>query len=281
MGLARTLLLGMHPVFHPFGHEVPAYGVLFVAALAASLSCSIVAAPRFQLDRRRWCIIALAALASGLVGAKLGSVFLEGAKLFAPVGFTCVAGLVAGAAVLAVVARLTRQSVPAALDVGAVAAALGLAIGRIGCLLGGCCWGRPTLFAIAIVYEDFSAPVRPIGVPLHATQLYESVGSLLLFGALLVWTLRYRPRRGMVALVFMCAYGALRFLIEFLRADPRGPFVAGLPAPQLAALLATGVAVALLVLLRKRPVSRSGMQHHVDGSGPAAGAQGSDVPTAE
>jgi phosphatidylglycerol---prolipoprotein diacylglyceryl transferase len=93
---------------------------------------------------------------------------------------------------------------------------LGLFFGRLGCFFGGCCYGRPTTVAWAV---DFP---RHRGV--HPTQLYEALGALALF-ALLYLVLRPRKRgHGQVFAAMLVLYGALRFLLEFWRADERGGF---------------------------------------------------------
>lgn len=121
--------------------------------------------------------------------------------------------------------------------------AVGLSIGRIGCLLAGCCFGRPTLFPIALVFDDFACAARPIGVPLHATQLYESAGAIVL-GIALWWTPN-KPVAGLRFAALLLGYGLLRAGLETLRFDYRG-WVGGVSAPTIASLLA---AIAGLLLL--------------------------------
>jgi phosphatidylglycerol:prolipoprotein diacylglycerol transferase len=129
-------------------------------------------------------------------------------------------GFAGGAALLAAAAARAPIGAWQALDSGALAAALAAAIARLGCLLAGCCHGRPTLFPIAIVYDDFASAARPIGVPLHATQVYES----LLCATFFVATLLRRgagapPRAGLIGVLFVGTYCAGRFGLDFLRAD--------------------------------------------------------------
>jgi phosphatidylglycerol:prolipoprotein diacylglycerol transferase len=241
----------MHPIFHVHGRELGAYTVLLLTALAISAAVSIVLAPRLSLTRRQAAWLAFAAAVIGLAGAKLGSVELEGAAALSSHGFTYLGGLAAGGGALLAVAKALRLRVGVALDLGAVGAAVGLAIGRIGCLLAGCCWGKPTLFPLALVFRDFRSPVRPIGVPLHATQVYESLGAFVLFGGLVLWSMRRRPAPGAITVAFIIAYGALRFGLEFLRADPRGAYLGGLSPPQVECLSMITIA-GVIAFLRAR-----------------------------
>jgi phosphatidylglycerol:prolipoprotein diacylglycerol transferase len=92
----------------------------------------------------------------------------------------------------------------------APALALGLVIGRIGCFLGGCCYGVATGSSWGIDFGD--------GIPRHPTQLYESVFALLLF----VWlmrALRRNPAPGILFRYFIRSYFLFRFFISFIRAE--------------------------------------------------------------
>lgn len=99
--------------------------------------------------------------------------------------------------------------------VAACAISLGHSIGRIGCLMAGCCYGRETDSWIGIYLPSVGAKVIP-------TQLIESIFLFLLFLALSA--LLFRTRANGCA-VYLTAYGAFRFAIEFFRADDRGDSV--------------------------------------------------------
>ncbi|NQU18910.1 prolipoprotein diacylglyceryl transferase, partial [bacterium] len=95
------------------------------------------------------------------------------------------------------------------LDLIAPFVALGHSIGRIGCFLNGCCYGMPSKFGIYFpVHNDVLIP----------TQLISSFLLLILF---IVLRLRQsRPHlAGEIFIGYILYYSALRFLIEFLRAD--------------------------------------------------------------
>ena len=137
-------------------------------------------------------------------------------------------------------------------DAGATWMPLGHALGRLGCFFAGCCWGAPTDVPWAVSFPSESlaygwGEVPHDGdhtVPLHPTQLYETLGLLALFVVLLA----IRRRRGIEApwrqvSRYAVGYGLLRFVVETFRGDPsrglvleaRSPLVAGwlgLPAEQ-------------------------------------------------
>jgi len=118
---------------------------------------------------------------------------------------------------------------------------LGLAFGRIGCFLNGCCYGKPTSFFLARVFWGKQGPVHP-------TQIYESWGLLLLFIALRVVG-RKSLAPGRLFALSIGGYGLLRFVIEFFRGDQL-PWIGGLTLVQ-AAALATIAAAAWIWYLRK------------------------------
>lgn len=120
------------------------------------------------------------------------------------------------------------------LDTICVMAPLGHSFSRIGCLLAGCCHGRPTDEPWGIVFTDpRSMVVREwLGVPLHPTQLYEAFGNVLIAIAmyrLLVATENKRP--GLVVVAYFACYGVERFFLEFYRGDTV-PLALGLTAGQ-------------------------------------------------
>ena len=132
---------------------------------------------------------------------------------------------------------------------------LGLFFGRMGCFLGGCCFGQPVDegFALAVRFpgrsdasqEQHEHGLLPdpgaVSLPVHPTQLYEAAGCLAIAAFLmLVW----RPRKrfdGQLMLLFLGLYAVLRFAIEYLRADDRGALL-GLSTSQLIGLGVLAVA---------------------------------------
>ena len=110
-------------------------------------------------------------------------------------------------------------------DVFAPGIALGHVVGRLGCLLAGCCFGRPTSVPWAITFTTIRGAANvgtPLDVPLHPTQLYEAGAELLILVFLLAIERRGRPFPGRTFWGYMLLYGISRFVIEFYRGDSRG-----------------------------------------------------------
>ena len=102
------------------------------------------------------------------------------------------------------------------------ALAIGHAIGRIGCLLVGDDYGRPTNLPWGIAFPQ---GLPPTTVPVHPTQIYEAVALVPIAWLLIRWRTHGRPDTFVFGAYLMLA-GAIRFLIEFLRINVRvlGPF---------------------------------------------------------
>ncbi len=135
------------------------------------------------------------------------------------------------------------------------AIALGQAIGRIGCLMAGDDYGRPTTLPWAVTFTDPDAARiggAPLGVPLHPVQLYESIVCLVLF-AVLVQLSRRKRFDGEVILAYTALYAMARFVLEFFRGDADRGFVLGglLSTSQFIAAI-VGPAAVLLWLMRGR-----------------------------
>ncbi len=130
-------------------------------------------------------------------------------------GLVWYGGLVSAVAAFIVYARIKNINIFKFGDILAIPAALGLAIGRIGCFMSGCCYGKPTMLPWGVQF-----PVGHETYPLHVhpTELYESAALLVLM-VLLLRLERHSKISGMTLSLFFVGYGIIRFLIEYLRGD--------------------------------------------------------------
>ena len=152
--------------------------------------------------------------------------------------------------------RRRRLAFAPVADALGAAAALGLVFMRIGCLLNGCCHGRPTRLFFGVVFLDARSrvPRSLLGVPLHPSQVYEAVGASLIFLLLRRTALpRGRgPAPGTAFLLFVALYASLRFATDFVRgSDPGLIRLGGLSTAQLMALLSLVAAVAVWARRRR------------------------------
>jgi phosphatidylglycerol:prolipoprotein diacylglycerol transferase len=109
-------------------------------------------------------------------------------------------------------------------DVIAPGAILGQAIGRIGCLMNGCCYGLPTSLPWGVVYTNPSS-YCPLDEQFQPTQIYHLIWNLIGFGIL--WSLRRRLKpQGSLFLLYLALYAAGDLSIRFVRVGE--PFRSGM-----------------------------------------------------
>lgn len=153
-------------------------------------------------------------------------------------------------------------------DIAAIGICVGLVFGRIGCFLGGCCFGVHTNLPHSVRFPPFSpasesqwregllAGPGVESLPVHPTQLYEAGGCLAML-AVLLWLHRRKRFYGEVMLVFLGLYGVLRFVLEFWRADERGKIL-HLSTSQALGVAALVVVAVLWARWRRTPLPPTG-----------------------
>jgi phosphatidylglycerol:prolipoprotein diacylglycerol transferase len=152
--------------------------------------------------------------------------------------------------------RLTRWH---SLDGYAYGLAIGLAIGRIGCIAVGEHFGRLSSFFLAVRYDGGSVREPTLGdLPLekgmvfHQTAVYELLYLLVLF-VFLTWLMygrRHRPQPGTVMAIFCAYYGVMRFISDSLRVNDER--IAGLTGAQFLCLALLPTALWVWFRVRKQ-----------------------------
>jgi len=220
----------------------------------------------------------LAALGGGAVGARLYyflPLWFRGEKSLGQLFSTWSDGsgfygaFIGGALALGVTARCKGLPILKVWDATMGTVPLGFAIGKIGCFLAGCCYGRPSPsgvgFAPGSLCYNTQLEKRQIphgaaaSLPVVPIQLFDMVFGFLLFGALLVLHRRSK-RPGEVFAASAVGYSAYRFIIEFYRDDPeRHTFGASvLTDSQFTAIAVFAVACACWTALRMRKPAEMG-----------------------
>ncbi|MCC8179741.1 MAG: prolipoprotein diacylglyceryl transferase, partial [Planctomycetes bacterium] len=247
----------------PIGNGIPVfgYGLFLMLGFIVALWIAVRRAKRAGLLRDNVIDIGLISIFAGVIGARLAFLLLDyapadGSRFGNPLEWLAVwqGGLTfQGGLILAIIAdwiylRWKRISIGKMFDAYAPALAVGVGFGRIGCLLNGCCWGKPAQawFPFGMIFppdnesmamqmslhnywpDNWRELMGQLGYPLdtHApiglypTQLVSAIG-LFLIAAGLVWAeWKWRNRAdGQVIIWFIFAYAVGRFLIEFWRDD--------------------------------------------------------------
>jgi phosphatidylglycerol---prolipoprotein diacylglyceryl transferase len=255
--------IGFHYVLHlggslyPIGPwDIPTFGLmLWVATVCGAIVLHWSFRRERVVDKQGEPADALGmvvlTVVAGIIGAKLWHVLDSPAEfhadgwavLWSTGGFAWFGGLVAGIIALVVQGRMVGLSGLRTLDLASPAAAVGYAIGRIGCLTSGDGdYGIPSNVPWAMGFPNGLDPTPP-GVKVHPTPIYE-----LITGLGIGWWLWVRggKKHGTGAIVgeYLLLTGAARFLVEFIRRNPK--IFIGLSNAQLASLGSMAAGLALM-----------------------------------
>ena len=222
--------------------------------------------------------IAMLVLIIGFAGGKLLHIIVEfKAFLTDPMsvigseGFVVYGGIITGIATIYVYCRIKKLEFIKYIDLFATVVPVNQALGRVGCLLAGCCYGRRTESSFSLVFpEGCSAPP---GVKLIPTQPIMAAGNLVIFLVITAYYLYTCPKDGEKAdskhtyipgvpvAMYLMLYSLGRFIIEYFRDDPRGA-VGNLTTSQFIAIFtfAAGLIV-LFIRLRGRDKAVSGTEN--------------------
>jgi len=215
---------------------------MYPALMAAAVATGVVLSRRSQrqlgLTGHERLGIGLGAFCGAMIGAKLPFVLsdwdgLLSGRAWFDGGKTIVFGMVGGYFGV----ELAKWSMQVRVKTGdsfAVPVAAAVAVGRLACFVGGCCFGTVTALPWGVDFGD--------GLRRHPTQLYEfAFHALSAIGLALLY--RRRLLCGQLIKLYILGYLSFRFVTEFIRPEPT--LWVGLTGYQLAAL---GLAPAFVLL---------------------------------
>jgi protein-S-isoprenylcysteine O-methyltransferase Ste14 len=174
-----------------------------------------------------------------IIGAALWAQFIEGSpKLLRPYGYY--GGLIGGLIACIITALLLPVNLFTLLASFALAGPWIQSLGRLRCLVQGCCHGKPSNENIGIRFTHPYSRVNKIsglkGVPLHPTQLY-SIGANVLTGFILIRLFYIEMPSVFIAGVYFIMNGLGRFVEESFRGEAQTPYWAGMRIYQWIALI--------------------------------------------
>jgi phosphatidylglycerol---prolipoprotein diacylglyceryl transferase len=255
----------MIPYLHIGSFNLPTFGLTLWAAAVVGAIVADRAFKRAHIDADAVGMVAVA-LVVGIIGAKIWHVLDTPAEfreigwrvLWDNAGFAWYGGLTFGIAALVVMGWRAKLGPVRTLDLLAPAAAIGYGVGRIGCFLSGDgCYGieiHPVhIFGFTFHPWGMAFPngIEPTTVPVYPTPLYE-LGAGLLIGWWL-WRRLGKPHAtGAILGQYLALSGIARFLVEFIRRNPK--VLWGLSNAQLASAGAVLVGIALTWFVSTRPV---------------------------
>jgi phosphatidylglycerol:prolipoprotein diacylglycerol transferase len=277
------------------GVKVPSFGVAMLLACLASYALTVWRARREGLEPETVFELAVWLMSGGFIGARVLYLVshretLQSVSDLVKIGqggivyYGCIIGGLAGS-----ILYWYRKPFPfrAMADAVAPSLMLGVAIGRVGCLLNGCCYGAVSNLPWAVAFpagtlpwarhveSGLISPTAPASLHLHPTQLYSIIDGLLLL-ALLSAYYPLRRRDGAVMALLMITYPLSRFLIEGLRDDETAVFQ-GLTLSQVLSVVVFVGGIAAWAALLWSPVGRSASRPDGSTQGGSPGeVQGTD-----
>jgi phosphatidylglycerol:prolipoprotein diacylglycerol transferase len=238
---------------------VHSFGALMAIGFFVAASISAGEYRRRGGDAEQMWNLLLYVFLGGLAGSKILSLFNDVPAFLAdPIqqfvsgsGFVWYGGLIGGFLTAWILHRRYRIPFPTILECTALGLPIGQAIGRLGChIAGDGDWGIVTDLPWGVAYTNAVVGWdHPPGVTVHPTPLYEAAAYTLVFAVLYRLRKRDYPAPSLFAMYLIGASSA-RFLVEFIRINPKIAF--GLTQAQLIAIVLVVVGVAMLARVRAR-----------------------------
>ena len=224
----------MHPILFQSGAvTIYTYGALVAMGVLIGVWLAAKDAPRVGLPPVKIWNLCIYGIVVALIASKVWLILSDWSYYAAnprevfgvatlESGGTFYGGFLGGVAWTLFYTRRENLPLLSTLDVCSAPLAIGHALGRIGCFMAGCCFGKPTSLPWGVTFTSAVAARlsgTPLNVALHPTQLYEAAAEFLNFLFLYFVGRRWRvPGQSIGA--YLILYGAERGLLEFLRADP-------------------------------------------------------------
>lgn len=248
----------MYPAIHFFGIvDIPLYGLMFLIGFTIAILLGRRMGPAYGIPKEDVLYAAIYAAIFLFLGAKLlylitklpaiiarPEVFalLVKKNFFLAVGyalggFVFYGGLIGAAAGVWIYCRIYKLSYKPFLDLCAPLIPLVHAFGRIGCFLGGCCYGRE-YHGFGSVQFPYNAQIPELSeVPRIPVQLIEAGCNFLMSGVLLYLAKKKHLRNGQLLGIYLIYYPVLRFITELLRGDAIRGHVGWFSTSQLISIL--------------------------------------------
>jgi phosphatidylglycerol:prolipoprotein diacylglycerol transferase len=231
--------------------EIRWYGIMVVLAVMAIIAISLLEAKRIGISEDHIYNLGLWAVIGGVLFSRVIHVIdkwdyyiANPAQIFNFEGLAVYGAVIGVSLALVIYCLVKKLSIPLIADIVAPGALVGMAIGRIGCVFNGCCFGLITSLPWAV---DYTCPTSyaPLGVPLHPTQFYHIIWNLLAFAIL--WLLRRHLKpQGSAFLLYLAFYAAGDLVIRTFREGD--PFFLGLQQAQVIGIIMLVITVPWLII---------------------------------
>ncbi|RPJ58184.1 MAG: prolipoprotein diacylglyceryl transferase [Dehalococcoidia bacterium] len=246
--------IDLNPILFTFGtFEIRWYGVMVTMAVIVLIGISLLEAKRRNIPQDTIWDIGLWGVVGGIVGARLLHIIDKWEyyinhpeQLLNFAGLAVWGAVLGGAVAMLIYCLVKKMSFWKLGDTVAPGAIMAQAIGRVGCLVNGCCYGAVCELPISVIYLNPNS-YAPHGVPVYPTQIFHIVWNVI--GFVFLWLIRKKIKpEGALFLVWLIYFSLGDFAIRFFRGDAT-PFMFNLPEAQVIDIAVVVVAAVMLVVL--------------------------------
>jgi phosphatidylglycerol:prolipoprotein diacylglycerol transferase len=247
------IIISINPIAFTIGDiSVRWYGIMVALAVVELILWMVWRIRRgANISYDRVITVALIAIPSGIIVSRLlhiidlWSFYMANPGLLLDFSGLTIWGAILGATLgIWIYSRFTKFRFGYFMDVITPGVLLAQAIGRVGCTINGCCYGKETSLPWGVIYTNPNS-YAPVGVAVQPTQLYEMAFLLAVFGVLFWLRKRFRPD-GSLFLIYLGLYSAWRLGIGFIREGTN--FLFGLQQAQVIGIIVLLIVIPLLVL---------------------------------
>ena len=203
---------------------VHGYGLMIAIGVIAAYMVAEYRAKKKNMDPDNVFLLVIWALVSGYIGSKLLFIITILPDVFKDPsilknvweGWVVYGGIIGGVIGIMIMCRVKKLDFWQYIDLTAPSMALAQGFGRIGCLLAGCCYGRPATSAFASTFHN--SAFAPNNIALVPTQIISS-GLDFANAFVLLWLDRKKKCDGQIMALYLMFYSAGRFVLEYFRGD--------------------------------------------------------------
>jgi len=265
----------MFPIIARLGPlALHAWGLMLALAFLAGIAIAYFRAKKRGVDPQHIVDLAVVVIIAAVIGGRLAYVLVHigdfkdfPLEIFAVWrgGMTFYGGAVLGFIAGIVSLKRKRLNVWRVADIVAPSLSFGFFLGRIGCLLNGCCFGQPTSGTWGILFPlgSYAHQIYGASVRIHPTQVYSSFAGLVIF-FLLLWMEKWWRFNGSLFWRYVILYSLWRIFIDTLRYyEPSSIYCIGNKQVTESQLVSVGMLILsiimLFVLSRKKSHSSAGL----------------------
>lgn len=221
----------MRPVlFEIYGLKVYGYGLMIAIGIIAAIYIGERVSKKKDIKPDDVFTLSIYVIIGGILGGKLLYILVEIKQFINDPyefihtmgsGFVIYGSIIGGVVAAYIFCRQKELKFLMVLDLLIPAVAIAQGFGRIGCFLAGCCYGKVTDSFLGV---SFNSPFTPDHFERYPTQIFSSIFDFALGILLLGYWFKTKDKKtsGNVFALYLIIESTGRFMIEFLRDDPRG-----------------------------------------------------------